>query len=252
MTDLKDKVVVITGGGTGVGKAIALKLGSSGVSVAVNYSRSSVDAEETAHELQKMGTRSFAIKADVSNDSEVCAMFEEIYKKLGRIDFLVNNAGYTKFVAHKDLDSLTEEIWNRTLDVNLKGNMYCTRQAIKYMHKNPDKMGSIISTAGTTAVTGLGSSVIYSASKAAILSFVRSMAMALAPEIQVNAVSPGVIEDTRWCAGQDEFNETARKATPMQRLCKAHDIAEAVFFIFSGSHFITGQNIIVDGGRVVC
>jgi 3-oxoacyl-[acyl-carrier protein] reductase len=251
MNNLNGKVAIITGGGTGIGKAIALMLADEGVSVVVNYSRSGIEAEETADNITRKGVNALVVKADVSREDQVIAMFSEAQRELGRVDFLVNNAGYTKFVAHRDLDALTDEIWNRTLDVNLKGNMLCIRQAVKYMLKNPEKKGSIISIAGTTATTGLGSSIIYSASKAAILSLNRSLAMALAPDIQINAVSPGVVEDTRWCAGQDEFNETARKATPMLRLAQAEDIAEAVLYIFSSSHFITGQNIIVDGGRVV-
>lgn len=251
MCNLQGKVAVITGGGTGLGKAISLMLAKAGVSIAVNYSKSEKEASETVEEIKKLGVNALACKADISSDKEVVNMFVNVYKILGRVDFLVNNAGYTKFVALDDLESMTDEIWDTTLSINLKGNMYCTRQAIKYMKMNSDSKGSIVNIAGTAGLTGIGSSIIYCASKAGILSFTRSFAIAFAPDIQVNAVSPGIIEDTRWCAGQNDFKEAGRKETPMRRLARAEDIAEAVFYLFASSHYITGQNLIIDGGRVM-
>ncbi len=249
MGKLDGKVALITGGGTGVGKAIALALAAEGASVAVNYSRSREEAEQTAAEIRGAGVRALAVQADVGREDEIRRMFARTFEELGRLDMLVNSAGFTKFVPHREMDGLTEEIWERTLAVNLKGNFYCCREAARFMRR--DGGGSIISIAGTAGITGLGSSIAYCAAKAGILSLTRSLSMALAPEIQVNAISPGIIEDTRWCKGQEEFNEIGRKATPMKRLARTDDIAETALFLFTGSRFITGQNLVVDGGRLV-
>jgi 3-oxoacyl-[acyl-carrier protein] reductase len=249
MHKLKGKVVIITGSGTGIGKEIALSLSKEGAYVAINYSRSRIDAEKTAEEIKKIGKRVMLIQTDVSKEDDVISMMKNVYNNFGRLDMLVNNAGYTEFVPHKDLHSLTEEIWNKTFSVNVMGNYFCSKEAVTYMLKNGG--GSIINIVGTAGITGLGSSIAYCACKAAIISLTKSLALSLAPEIQVNAISPGVVENTRWCRGKEDFNEIARKATPMKRLARTTDIAETAVFLFASSHFITGQNIIVDGGRVV-
>ena len=249
MNKLKGKVAIITGGSTGIGREIALSISKEGASVAINYSRSKIEAEETGEEIRKIGTKVMLIQADISKEDDVINMMKKVYTNFGRLDMLVNNAGYTEFVPHKDLQSLTEEMWNKIFSVNVKGNYFCSKEAVIYMLKNGG--GSIINIAGTAGITGLGSSIAYCASKAAIISLTKSLALSLAPEIQVNAISPGVVENTRWCRGKEDFNEIARKATPMKRLARTTDIAETAVFLFTSSHFITGQNIIVDGGRVV-
>ena len=247
--DISGRTALITGGGTGVGRTVALALAERSVDVAVNYSRSREDAEKTAADIEKLGVRSLAVKADVSQQDEVVEMVDKVAATFGRLDMLVQSAGYTKYVPHRNLDDLTADVWDRTLGVNLLGNFFCSREAIRQMLRND--WGSIVSIVGTAGVTGLGSSVAYCASKAGILSVTRSLALAFAPEITVNAVSPGWIQDTRWSDGLEDVIEDARNATPMKRLATTHDIAEAVLFLLGGSHLVTGQNIIVDGGRVV-
>jgi 3-oxoacyl-[acyl-carrier protein] reductase len=246
---LEGKVGLVTGGGTGTGRAICLALAAEGCSVVVNYSRSKKDAEETAQEVTRAAVPGIAMKADVSREAEVLQMIGRTTKELGRLDVLVNCAGWTAFVPHKDLDGLTDEIWERTLDVNLRGTFYCCRAAIPHMVKQG--MGSIINIASIAGVTGAGSSIAYCASKAGILSLTRSLAISFAPEVQVNAISPGGIEATRWSIGQEEFNEMGRRRTPMQRLASVEDIAEVVMFLAAGRHFMTGQNLVIDGGRVI-
>jgi len=246
---LEGKVGIVTGGGTGTGRAIGLALGAEGCSVVVNYSRSKKEAEETAQEISKLGARCIVVKADVSRDAEVREMIGRTTKELGRLDVLVNCAGWTAFISHKDLQAITDEIWERTLDVNLRGTFYCCRAAIPIMMKQGK--GSIINIASIAGVTGAGSSIVYCASKAGILSLTRSLAISFGPEVQVNAVSPGGIEATRWSIGQEEFNELGRRQTPMQRLASVEDIAEVVMFLAAGGHFMTGQNLVIDGGRVI-
>ena len=240
---------MVTGGGTGTGRAISLAFASEGAAVAINYSRSREEAEATAAEIARSGTAGLALKADVSNDSEVRDMIGRVIRELGRLDILVNCAGYTSFVNHRHLEGITDEVWYKTLDVNLRGVFLCSRAAIPKMKENAQ--GCIINIVGTAGLTGLGSSIVYCASKAGILSLTRSMAIAFAPEIQVNAISPGIIEDTRWSRGQEQFKDTGRALTPMGRLARVSDIAEAVLYVAAGSHFLTGQNIVIDGGRVI-
>jgi 3-oxoacyl-[acyl-carrier protein] reductase len=249
MKRLEGKVALVTGGGTGTGRAIALALAAEGADVSVNYSRSADDAEGTVRDIAALGVRCVAVKADVSDDGEVRAMVERTVRELGRLDVLVNCAGYTSFVPHSDLEGLTDAIWDRTLDVNLRGAFLCCRAAIASMRVNG--AGSVINIAGTAGITGLGSSIAYCASKAGILSLTRSLAIAFAPEIQVNAISPGIIEDTRWTKGQERFNEAGRAQTPMRRLAAVTDIAETAVFLAAGTRMITGQNLVVDGGRVI-
>jgi len=246
---LEGKVSLVTGGGTGTGRAIALALAAEGSSVVVNYSRSKQDAEKTAHDISQIGVHGIAVNADVSRDAEVRDMMNRTIGELGRLDVLVNCAGYTAFIPHRDLESLTDEVWQKTLDVNLRGVFLCSRAAIPLMVKQGQ--GSIINIASIAGITGLGSSIVYCASKAGILSLTRSLAMAFAPEVQVNAISPGGIEDTRWSKGQEQFNEAGRLQTPMRRLASVADIAEVAVFLAAGRHFMTGQNLVVDGGRVI-
>jgi len=246
---LEGKVGLVTGGGTGTGRAICLALAAEGCAVVVNYSRSIADAEETAREVARAGVQGIAMKADVSREAEVREMIGRTVARLGRLDVLVNCAGWTAFIPHNDLDGLTDEIWERTFDVNLRGTFSCCRAAIPHMVKQG--RGSIINIASIAGVTGSGSSIAYCASKAAILSLTRSLAIAFAPEVQVNAVSPGGIEATRWSVGQEEFNEMGRRLTPMKRLASVEDIAEVVVFLGAGRHFMTGQNLVIDGGRVI-
>ncbi len=240
---------MVTGGGTGVGRGISLALANGGVAVAVNYSRSKDDAENTAAEIERVGARSLVVQADVAKEVDVVRMFREVENAFGRVDFLVNNAGYTKYLDHRDIDAHTSEVWRRTLGVNLEGSFLCSREAIRLMTRN--RWGSIVNIVGTAGITGLGSSIAYCASKAGVLSVTRSLALAFAPEIRVNAVSPGWIQDTRWSTGMEDAIEQAKRATPMRRLATIEDIVETAIFLLTGSHFVTGQNIVVDGGRVV-
>ena len=247
--ELKGQAALVTGGGTGIGKEIALAFAKAGIDIIINYSRSEKDAADTVKAIGGYGVKALALRCDVANDADVRNMFTEVWSRFTRLDILVNCAGYTDFIDLADLDGITEEIWQRTLDVNLKGCFLCSREAVKLMKRVGG--GSIINIAGTAGRTGIGSSIVYCASKAAILSITRSMAISLAPTVQVNAISPGVVEDTRWCRGRERFNDAARDATPMGRLVRTSDLAEAALWLVSGSRYINVQNITIDGGRLV-
>src|SRR5476651_489536 len=134
--DLQGRVAIVTGGGTGIGRAVCLRLAKAGAkAVVVNYSRSDKDARATAAEVIVAGSDAMAHKADVSNDGEVAAMIGAVKDRYGRIDVLVNNAGTTRFIAHPDLDALTDEVWDEILNVNLKGTFYCCRAAASELRK---------------------------------------------------------------------------------------------------------------------
>lgn len=244
---LDGKVALITGGGTGIGRETALLFAREGADVAVNYSRSRSEAEGTAGEVRALGRKGLAICADVADDAAVRRMVEQTVDELGRLDILVNNAGTTKFVPLADLEALDEEAWDPVFDVNVKGTFFCSRAAIPKMRANGG--GQIVNVASIAGLTGQGSSIAYCASKAAVLSLTRSLAVSQAPDIRVNAVAPGVV-DTRWVDGWEEFVRTNRETTPLKRIASARDVAVSILGLIVGE-FVTGQTLVVDGGKTL-
>jgi 3-oxoacyl-[acyl-carrier protein] reductase len=247
--ELKDKVVLITGGGTGIGREIAFILAREGANIAVNYSRSEKDANETVRELEALDVAAVAVKADVSKETEVKDMVEAVSKKFGRLDILVNNAGYTSFVPLDDLDGMSEEIWEKTMAVNAKGTFYCARAAVPLLRSGEKGDRCIINTSSIAGFIGRGSSIVYCASKAAVISITKSLAIALAPDIRVNSIAPGYVE-TRWTDGQDEFKKSHLEATPLGWVSGPKEIAEAALYL-ARAVFVTGQTLVVDGGRTI-
>jgi len=243
-------VALITGAATGVGRACALQLANVGYDIVVNYSRSEKEASETAESLEKTGTSVLTIRCDVSNDSAVRKMLEQIEREFGRLDVLVNNAARTYFIAHTDLESLTEEKWDELFAVNLKGTFFVTRAAAPLMKQSPG--AAIVNVSSVAALNGMGSSIAYCASKGALNTMTKSLARALAPQIRVNAVCPGPI-DTRWLRSIKNDEQIAAMVAhdPLQRVSLPDDIADAVIFLATGTTMTTGQCIVVDGGRTV-
>lgn len=247
---LEGRVALITGGGTGIGRATSLSLAREGCNVVVNYSRSEEDAEKTVQDLESLGVQALAVRADVAQDAEVRDMMKTAHTQFGRLDILVNSAGYTKFVSLDDLEGLSDEIWARVMAVNVMGTFYCCRAAASYLKKPEAQDPCIVNVASIAGMTAAGSSVAYCASKAAVISMTRTLARALAPEIRVNAVSPGFV-DTRWVEGWDEFRKANADATPMKRIAQPEDIAEVVLALAANARFVTGQNVVVDGGKIL-
>ncbi len=245
--DLQGKTALVTGSGVGTGRAVALALAGRGCAVAVNYSRSKSEAETTAEEVGKLGVKSLALRADVSEETEVRAMTEEVLASFGRLDFLVNNAGITRFIDHADLDGVSYEDWEAIFRTNAWGSFVATRAAVPALRK--DGGGAIVNLSSIAGVYATGSSVPYCASKAAINNMTVSLARALAPEIRVNAVAPGFI-DTRWWKDREHYEvvkEFATEATPLKRVCQPEDVSKVVVDLLS-SELITGQILVVDGG----
>jgi 3-oxoacyl-[acyl-carrier protein] reductase len=248
MADFDGKVALITGGGTGIGRATALQLAAEGAALAVNYSRSQQQAEETVAELRAGGARALVVKADVADDAQVRAMVAATVAELGGLDILVNSAGITRAVAPTNLDGILEQDFEEIFRVNFMGVLFCCRAAIPEMKRRGG--GHIVNVGSIAGLNGLGSSLLYSASKAAVMNLTRGMAHSQAPAVQVNCVVPGLVE-TRWTATvSEEFARSNREATPMGRAARAEDVATAIVGLLQ-SKFITGANLVVDGGRTI-
>jgi 3-oxoacyl-[acyl-carrier protein] reductase len=238
------KVGLVTGGGTGTGRAIALELARRGINVVVNYSRSRQEAEQTASEVRELGVACLVQAADVSDDAQVRLMVENTIKQFGRLDYLVNSAGITVFVDLADLEGLKAEHWDRIFDVNVKGIFFVCRAASPYLKQS---RGSIVNITSIAGLNGQGSSIAYAASKAAAISLTKSLARVLAPEVRVNSVAPGIIL-TRWVAGREDHVRRLGEGTPLQRVCEAQDVADVVIPLLISAGMMTGQTVVVDGG----
>lgn len=241
---LEGKTVLITGGATGIGKAIALKFASHGANIVINYSKSEADAEATLKEVEQLGVKGLLCRADVTSEEQVRNMVEETVRVFGRIDVLVNNAGTTRFVELSDLDGLVEEIWDQVFDVNVKGVFFTSRACAPELVRSRGHIVNITSIAG---FSGAGSSMAYAASKAAAISITRSFARVLAPDVRVNSIAPGVVI-TRWVEGQDDHVRNFANANPFGRAAMPEDVADAAWALVCGGRFITGQTLVVDGG----
>jgi len=245
--DLKNKVALVTGGGTGIGRAACYALAAKGSAVAVNYSRSKAEADETAQMIHDAGGRAITIQADVSKDNEVREMVDTIVQQFGTINLLVNNASITRHIPLYDLEAATEEVWDELYDVNVKGMFYCARAVAPFMKKN--KQGAIVNLGSIAGNTGLGSSLPYAVSKAAVHALTKSLARALAPDIRVNCIAPGAVA-TRWWEGREEQMMKLAPNLLLQRISTPEDIAAFICAALE-QEAITGQIITVDSGQTL-
>jgi 3-oxoacyl-[acyl-carrier protein] reductase len=251
--ELAGRVAIVTGGGTGIGRATALRLAKSGAkAVVVNYSRSEAEAETTASDVMALGTESMTHRSDVADEAQVKALVATTVDRYGKLDVLVNNAGTTHFIPHPDLDALTDAVWNDILGVNLKGTFFCCRAAAAELKKTG---GAIVNIASIAAHRASGSSIAYAVSKAGVVQLTRALALALAPEVRVNSVSPGLVS-SRWFSSRfgDEAaaaqEEAFARQTPVQKIATPDDVARAVIALLEND-LITGQDLVVDGGKNV-
>ena len=243
--DLKDKVVLITGGGTGLGRVTSLAMAREGAHIAVGYSRSENDAFSTVKELKGLGVNAIAVKADVSDSKAVIAMVEKVMQEFGRIDVLVNKAGFTVFVPYEDLDGMKEEDWDRLMAVNAKGPFLCCKAVAPIMRKQG--RGRIVNIGTVSGIRPLGSSIGYSVSKAALTHFSKCLAKALAPEITVNLVAPGAML-TRWVPNlTEEKKQQTIEGSPLKRYSELEDVAAAVLMVAKNDS-MTGEIVKVDAG----
>ncbi len=249
---LKGKAAVITGSSVGVGRATAVGFAERGCAVAINYHRSHTEAEEAAELCRAKGAAAVVVQADVSEDADCRRLIQAAVDKFGRLDILVNNAAVTEFIEFSDLEGLTEDIWMKILRTNVLGNFFCSRAAIPHLQKASE--GAIVNVVSIAGILGGGSSIAYSASKAAIINMTKSLARILGPGIRVNAVAPGAI-DTRWLRrglGEKAFEnlrDSLRTTTPLQVIATPEDIADAIIWLVEGARMMTGETIKLDGGQ---
>jgi len=246
--DLTGKTALVTGGASGIGLATVEAFARSGAGVAMNYLPDDPRAMRQIERLTSLGHRIVAAPGSVSHPGDAEAMVSRAIDALGRLDFLVNNAGTpaaTAPIPFADFDALTEEFWQSILMTNLIGPFRCTHAAAGALKA---ARGAICSTASIAGVQGSGSSIPYATSKAGVINLTRSLARTLAPEIRVNAVAPGFV-DSPWNKDWPADRKVQSiERTPLKRACKPEDIAEVIFFLCAGAAMVTGQTIIVDGG----
>lgn len=251
--EVQGKVALITGGGTGVGRATALALARLGCSSVVNYSRSKDEAESTVAEVEALGAKAVPVQADVADDAACRALVDAAVRSLGRIDVLVNNAATTSFIPHQELDKVGDDDWDRILAVNVKGPFQCARAARTAIDAAGG--GEIVNVSSVAGIVGTGSSIPYCASKAALNNLTITLARVLAPKIRVNAVAPGFITG-RWLKGglgaaYDVARKVQAERAPLQRVCEPEDVAAAIVSIVTGSDMVTGHVLPVEGGTLI-
>jgi 3-oxoacyl-[acyl-carrier protein] reductase len=251
--DIEGRVAVITGGGTGVGRATALELARRGCAVLVNYSRSKDEAEQTAADAAEFGVKAIAVQADVAEDADCRRMIETAVREFGRLDILVNNAGTTSFIKHDDLEAVQPEDWNRILSTNVIGAFQCARAARAALEASGS--GEIVNISSVAGVAGTGSSIPYCASKAALNNMTVTLARVFAPSVRVNAIAPGFI-DTRWLkkgfgANYEEAKRQREASMLLGRVLQPEDVAAAILGVITGSDLLTGQIIVLDSGMLI-
>jgi 3-oxoacyl-[acyl-carrier protein] reductase len=250
-TGAEAPVAVVTGGATGVGAATAIALAKRGYRIAINYSRSAKEAEETVAVCKDAGADAIAVQGDVADDAACRAIVEAAVKRFARVDALVNSAGTTQFVPLSDLDGQQAEDFHKVYAVNLIGPYQMARAAAPHMRRGG--VGAIVNVSSVGSLNGNGSSYSYVTSKAALNTLTLALARNLAPEIRVNAVLPGLIE-TRWLkAGLgDEVYQRVRDgwadAAALQKTCTADDVAQTIVWLVADAAVVTGQLLTVDGG----
>lgn len=244
---LTGKTALITGGAKGIGRACSLRIAKAGAKVAINYLSSEADAQETARQIEAIGGTAHVVRADISSPDDVQSMVDEVVKRFGPVDLLVNNAGVFDFAPH---ECVTLELWQRTLDVNLTGT-YLAAWAVKDSMIER-KYGRIVNISSIAALRPRPMSIAYSVSKAGVIALTQSLAAALAPyDVRVNAVAPGLIDTDIIRDVHPDQIERIIAETPIPRLGEPSEIANLVYFLLSDeSSFTTGQTLVASGGRV--
>jgi 3-oxoacyl-[acyl-carrier protein] reductase len=246
MARLAGRAALVTGGNTGIGRAVALALAGEGADVAVFWIEREAEAATLVAAIQAIGRRALAVRADVSREADVRAGVRAVLDGLGRLDVLVNNAGIQKAQA---ITETSVEDWDRMLAVHLRGTFLCCREVVPHMRARGS--GKIVNMASQLAYTGRARYTAYSAAKGGVLTFTRALAQELAPAIQVNAVAPGLVD-----TGFDPLPEARKReiaaALPLGRLGQPEDVAPVVVFLASDeARYFCGQTLGPNGGEVM-
>lgn len=247
--DLTGHTVIVTGGATGIGFATARLFASMGATVAINYLPDDDRAAPAIAELRKEGFNIVEAPADLSDGKAAAAMVKKAIGELGRLDWLVNNAGVSLLkdpLPFSELDAFTEEFWKGILDVNLMATFYCTRAAGSALRQSG---GAVVNVSSSSYDGKSGTSIPYSVSKGGLTSMTKALAKALAPEVRVNSIAPGFVETPMTGARGPEYRERAKGIRLLKRVAPPEELAEVILFLCVGGTFITGEQIAVDGGR---
>lgn len=240
MSEFSGKVAIVTGSSSGIGEAIALRLGELGANVVVN-SANSVEAGKAV--AAKIGANSMYVQADISDKDAGQHLLDETIKRFGKLDILINNAGWTSLVAHHDLEALTDEIFQKTFAVNVWGTWALTKAAMPLLRKSDD--GNVVTITSIAGVRPVGSSIAYSMSKAALNHMTLLLAKSCGP-VRVNAVAPGLVE-TPWTMNWQDQHAGVKAMAPLGRSATPEDCVEATLGLLR-TKYATGQVFVVDGG----
>src|SRR2546423_8153026 len=238
---LEGKTALVTGAAKRIGRAVAVRLASEGADVVIHYRTSAAEAEEAVTEIKGFGRKSMALQADLRNVAEIKRMIQDVDKRFGRLDILVNNAA--NFLPGH-VEDTTEEMWDTSLDTNLKGLFFCAQAAAPLLRES---RGVIVNFGDVGGILAWPGYIAHCVSKAGVIMLTKCLAKALAPEVRVNAIAPGTItmpgDASQW---EKDFTRRA----PLQRTGAPEDVAEAVLFV-ARSTFMTGEVLMLDGGRTL-
>ncbi|MGQ9425836.1 SDR family NAD(P)-dependent oxidoreductase [Gilvimarinus sp. F26214L] len=249
--EIKNAVAIITGSSSGIGAAIARLFASQGCHVVINYSRNDAGAKQVAADCEAQGVQTLVRQANVGEDEDCRALVAATLEKFGRLDVLINNAGTTKFCDHRDLAGLDSEDFLDIYKVNTVGAFQMIRAAEDALRQR--EVAHVINMASIAAITGVGSSIAYAASKGAMLTMTMSLARVLGPSVRVNAICPGFVQG-EWLAegmGRENYERTLagiRKMAPLADTATPERIAQTALGVVTGMDWTTGEAIIVDGG----
>jgi 3-oxoacyl-[acyl-carrier protein] reductase len=242
------RVAVVTGGGRGIGRAVAVRLANEGANVAISYRSNDTAAEEVAEEVKAAGAECEIFKGDVASPEDVDALFKGVGEVLGPVEILVNNAGLTR---DNLMMRMKESEFDEVLGTNLKGTYLCTRAALRPMIRA--RWGRIVNVSSVVGLVGNAGQANYAASKAGIIGFTKSVAREVAQRgITANVVAPGYVETELTSSLSEEVKDQIRGQVPAGRFAEAEEVAEVVAFLAGeGAGYITGQTVAVDGGMTM-
>lgn len=244
--DLRGRGALVTGGSGSLGSAISIALAEAGCDIAVGYVGNRDGADETVRAVETLGRKAVRVQVDQTDPTAIEPAVERAARDLGRLDVLVNNAGWNIGIPFPELDKLTTEIWDRIFDTNVRGPFQLARAVAPHMRARGG--GRIVNIASVAGVKPTGSSIAYASSKAALIHLTRCLAVALAPMITVNCVAPGLVEGTRMAARiPPEVVERVRREAVLQRAADGNDIASQVV-TFCRADSVTGQTMVIDAG----
>jgi 3-oxoacyl-[acyl-carrier protein] reductase len=248
--DLARRVAFVTGGSGDVGAAVSEALATAGADVALSYVGNLEGATKTVGVIQALGRRALAVQLDQRDPESVDVATRQVVERFGRVDILVNNAAWNIGIPFKDLDALSADVWDRVLETNLRGPFLLARALAPHLRAH--RCGRIVNVASVGGLVPMSSSIAYSASKAGLIHLTRCLAVALAPDVTVNCVAPGLIEETRMAKRlPSEVANTVREQVVLGRTASIADIAGQVM-TFCRAESITGQVMVIDGGAPGC